>query len=156
MSVLDASVARDGRTPTEAEPETGHAALRIGDHKVVLSEGIRWIEPDGNHVIRSLEFDVTVGAPTFKAALSKFIDNLFDFAAYLGELEDLAENEEEMFHRLAPRLVRVSRELERLLEPPRKRPLFSVNLPRRRGSREDVRAWYPSSRQHGSQLPSHA
>jgi hypothetical protein len=122
----------------------------------VLSEGVRWVEPDGDHVIRSLEFDVAVGAPTFEAALSKFIDNLFDFGAYLGELEDPAENEEEMFHRLAPRLVRVSRELERLLKPPRRRPLVSVNLPRRHGAREDAREWDPSSRQPGLHLPSHA
>jgi hypothetical protein len=134
----------------------GRATFRVGDHRIVLSEGVRWVEPEGDHVIRSLEFDVAAGAPTFEAALSKFIDNLFGFAAYLGDLEDPVENEDEMFHRLAPRVVRVSQELERLLKPPRRRPLISVNLPRRRGSREDVREWDPSSRQPGSHLPSHA
>jgi hypothetical protein len=53
-------------------------------------------------------------------------------------------------------LVRVSRELERLLKPPRRRPLVSVNLPRRHGAREDAREWDPSSRQPGLHLPSHA
>jgi hypothetical protein len=94
----------------------------MGDSKIALSEGVRWVEPDGAHVIRSLEFDVIAGAPTFEEALSRFIDNLYDFAAYLGELEDPAENEEEMFHRLAPRLVQVSREFARY-ESRRKRPL---------------------------------
>jgi hypothetical protein len=155
MAVQEASVTRDDQAPTEAEPEIGAAMMCVGDHEIVLSEGARWIEPDGEHVIRSLEFDVIAGAPTFSDALSKFIDNIWDFVAYLAELEDLAENEMEMFHRLAPRLIRVSRELERV-ESRRKRPLVSVNLRRRRRSRKDVRGWHPSSRQRGSRLPSHA
>jgi hypothetical protein len=154
VSVQDASVRRDH--PTEANPETGRARLRVGDQDIVLSDGMRWVEPDGEHVIRSLEFDVIAGGRTFEEALSKFIDSLFDFAAYLGELEDPAENEEEMFHRLAPRLVRLSRELERCRESQRKLPLLSVNLSRRRSKREDVREWQPLSRQRGSRLPSPA
>lgn len=156
MSVRDAVVARDRRAPTEAAPESGRAMLHVGDRAFVLSEAVRWMEPDGHYVIRSAEFDVIVGAPTFEAAFTKFIDGLFDFAAYLGELEDLADNEEQMFHILASRLVGVSKELERNAYRC-KRPFISVNLPRRRrGRRDGIREWQPSSRQRGLQAPSHA
>lgn len=155
MPVQEARVGPKDRTPTEAEPETGAVTFHIGVEEVVLSEGVRWIEPDGCHVFRSLEFDVVAGARTFEEALSKFIDGIFEFAVYLGELEDPAENEEEMLHQLAPRLFRMSREVERCLESDRKRPLVSLNLRSRRHGREDVREWRPS-RQRGLQVPSPA
>lgn len=142
---------------TEAEPEIGCASLSVGNRTIVLSEGERWLEPNGDYVIRSLEFDVIAGGSTFAEALTKFIDGLFDFALYLGQLDDPAENEEEMFHRLAPRLLDVSRELERRRESQRQKPIsFNINLPILRMSREDVREWHPSSRQLGSRLPSPA
>lgn len=142
--------------PTEAQPSAGSAMLSIEKHEVVLSAGIWWIEPNGDYVIRSVEFDVAAGGATFKDALAKFIDNVWEFGVYLAELEDRAENEEAMFDLLAPRLLRVSHELERRLDSEKRRPLISVNLPRRGGSRHDSREWLPSSRQLGSRVPSHA
>lgn len=141
---------------TEADPELGSASLSLGDAEIMLSAGERWVEPDGEHVIRSVEFDVIAGGATFDEALSKFIDGIFDFAVYLSELDDRADNEDEMFQLLAPRMLRVSRELERCYESRRKKPWISINLPRRRRSHEDGRGWHPSSRPLGSQRPSHA
>lgn len=154
MTDREANVVREH--PTEAEPSVGSAALSIEDQEVVLSEGVWWIEPNGDYVIRSVEFDVVAGGPTFQDTLAKFIDNVWEFGVYLAELEDRAENEEEMFHLLAPRLLRISRELERCLEAKEHRPFISVNLPRRGRSRHDSREWLPSSRQLGSRVPSHA
>lgn len=143
-----------GRAPTELEPEAGAACVTVGEQEILLSEGVRWLEPDGFHVIKSLEFDVIAGGETMEEAVDKFIANLFDFAVYLGELDERAENEEDMFHLLAPRLLRVSQEFERAGEPLERRLPLGIKLRVRRGSREDVRQWHPLSRQHGSQLPS--
>ncbi len=108
MSTLEPT-RRDCGGPTEANAERGSASVCIGSKEIMLSEAVRWVEPNGDHVIRSVEFDVGVGAPTFEEALAKFTQTVIDFAAYLGEIgaSDLADNEEEMFHRLAPRVIRV-------------------------------------------------
>jgi hypothetical protein len=142
--------------PTEAEPEPGCATLSFDGREVVLSDAIRWIEADGHHVIRSVEFDVNAAGSTFDEALGAFIDNVFDFAFYLAELsaDERAENEEEMFQTLAPRLFQISRELDRCMEARQRKPLISINLPGRRRNREDVREWRPSSKQRGSRQPS--
>jgi hypothetical protein len=143
------------RAATEAEPEAGCASLSIDGRRIMLSEGERWMEADGHHVIRSLEFDVIAAGESFEAALSTFIDSLFDFALYLGQLEDPAENEEEMFHRLAPRVLEVTRELERSLESQRRRPItVNFKLPLLGTKRETPREWHPLSRPLGSQQPS--
>lgn len=144
------------RVPTEQEPERGCATLRVGSSQIALSEGLRWVEPDGQHVIRSVEFDVNVGAETFESALSKFIMGLCDFAVYLGDLEDRAENEEEMFHRLAPRVIRVAQALERHSEARFQRATGMKKLARGRRLGEDRHEWRPLSLQPGSRRPSHA
>lgn len=151
MSVAEISE----RRPTEADPQRGCAMLAPGGEPLLISEGEWWVEDNGDYVIRSLEFDVIAGGPTFREALAKFIHDVFEFGIYLGELEDPAENEEEMFHLLAPRALRAIREMERVeSERVEARPKLRSLLPRRRRSGEDVRAWHPSSRQPGSLRPS--
>jgi hypothetical protein len=100
-----------------------------------------------------LEFDVTVGAGTFQAALSKFILALCDFAVYLGELDDLAENEEQMFHLLAPRMIRVTQEFERFCES-KEETAGGKKLARKRRLREDRHEWRRLSLQPELRQPS--
>lgn len=73
---------------------------------IELSQGVWWMDESGDYVIRSTEFDVIAGGRTFDEALAAFNRNVVDFAVYLSELEERAENEEEMFHLLAPRVLR--------------------------------------------------
>ena len=95
------------REPTEHNPEEGQIVL----FDVVLSDVEHWIE-DGDHVFRSLEFDVIAGAPDLRAAVWQFITKASGFAVYLDELEDLAENEHEMRDVLAGRLLHLLPHLE--------------------------------------------
>jgi hypothetical protein len=126
--------------------------LRVGGEKCLLSAGFWWRDEHGDYVIRSSEFDVIAGGGSFQEALHKFVRGVIDFAAYLGELEDLAENEEEMFHRLAPRIAKVAQEFERVDSNSQRQPIV-VSLRRRRKPPEQ---WHPSSRLHGSRQLSHA
>ena len=120
---------------------------------VLISEGERWIE-DGIHVIRSTEFDVVAGDPDFDRALSKFIDMHEDLWAYLSGLEELTDNENETFLKLAPRFLEVHRELERREEERRRRRInISFSARRRRGRGNPLYGWQsaPSTPQRSSQ-----
>jgi hypothetical protein len=67
--------------PTEDHPQEGE--VHVGG--VVLSKVLYWVD-DGDHVIASTEFAVTVGAPEFGAAVEKFIYTAADTASYVSEL----------------------------------------------------------------------
>lgn len=68
--------------PTENRPEIGH--VRFGD--VVFSKAEHFVDEDGVHVIRSLEFDVSAHADEVDAAGRMFVDNADDYCSYLAEL----------------------------------------------------------------------
>lgn len=137
--------------PSEQAPENGC----IGRFDVVLSEVEHWVE-DGDHVFRSLEFDVIAGDPDKGRAITKFIDNALDFRDYLDGLEDRAENEDEMLQLLNSRFSRVASALEGQ-ERARREKLISISLGgRRRRQRADLsRFWHPrSTPQQSSSQPS--
>jgi hypothetical protein len=110
---------------------------------------------NGDHVVRSREFDVIAGGASFEEALRAFSNKLLDFAIYLGELEQRAENEETMFHVLAPRVMRITRAFERYEEQQRRRRrhVFGLSIGRLR-TEEDRPEWHQSSRHGGSSVPS--
>jgi hypothetical protein len=70
--------------PTEDKPETG--IVGFGD--AVLSKAEHFIDDDGVHVVRSLEFDVSAHADDFGSAISMFVDNSDDYCSYLAELAE--------------------------------------------------------------------
>lgn len=99
--------AEERSAPTDDRRQKGAASLC----DVELSVAEYWIDgPD--HVIQSLEFEVIAAADNFDQALARFLSGVIEYAVYLGELEDPAENEEEMFHRLSPRLARAFQRFE--------------------------------------------
>ncbi len=119
-----------------------------------LSTAEYWIEGE-DHIIRSLEFDVLAGGRTFDEALSRFLTELLAFAVYLGELESPASNEEEMFHRLAPRIARVAQRVEQTTDRSR-RSIVGAAIAGVRRRRDTGHEWHQCSEQPGSAVPSPA
>jgi hypothetical protein len=136
-------------TPSEGEPQLGMLSM----YGVDLSDAEYFVY-EGDHVVRSREFDVYASGDSFGDALQSFGDALFDFGIYLGRLEERAENEEEMFHRLAPRLMEAARRHEQAERRARKTSILGVDVMVRRSGRQDEREWHQSSRLAGSSLPS--
>jgi hypothetical protein len=137
-------------TPTEAEPLFGEVqAFGVG-----LSLAERWVE-DGVHIFRSLEFDVVAGDEDFDLAVDHFVRKLENLWTYLSEAEELSENENETFLRLAPRFHNVFKELERRDAEQRRSRLYAARrLLRTRG--EHPRTWLPSSTPRPSSVGSSA
>jgi uncharacterized protein (DUF2252 family) len=119
---------------------------------VDLSTAEYWIEGE-DHVFRSLEFDVVAGGRTFDDALSRFLNDLLAFAVYLGELESPASNEEEMFHRLAPRIARVAQRAERATARGQL-SIVGAAIAGVRRRRDTGHEWHQLSEQPGSAVPS--
>jgi hypothetical protein len=117
-----------------------------------LSTAEYWIEGE-DHVIRSLEFDVVAGGRTFDEALSRFLTDLLAFAVHLGELESLASNEEEMFHRLAPRIAKVAQCVEQATARSQ-RSIVGAAIAGVRRRRNTGHEWHQLSEQPGSAMPS--
>jgi hypothetical protein len=126
-----------GDTTTEESPAYGTLSI-LGVH---ITDGERWME-DGVHVLRSLDFGVTVGDRDFSRAVDKLGGALEDLWIYLSELESITENENELFVVLASRFHQVFRELEKRVRE-RKRQRIILNL-RRRGE-HPFRSWQPQS-----------
>lgn len=147
MSTVDAPISPD--LPSEDAPQRGTAMM----FHVPLSEADYFVA-EGDHVIRSREFEVIVGGESFEDALHRFNSAMLDYAIYLGSLETLVENEEEMFHLLAPRMMRITREFERHEEEQKRsrRRIFGLGISRLRNP-EDGPEWRPS-RHGGSSVPS--
>jgi hypothetical protein len=120
----------------------------------IVSFAERW-EEDGFHVIRSLDFDVTAGAPDFQSAVDQFVEKAEDLWSYLSNLETISDNENEMFLKMAPRFFRIYKELERR-EANRRDRVISINFGRlRQRGEHSLRNWRPSAPASASQ-PSHA
>ena len=129
---------------TEGAPDPG-CAVSFG---ILVSEGEHWVE-EGVHVIRSTEFDVIAGDPDFDRALDQFVDKHEDLWGYLSGLEELTDNENETFLKLAPRFLAIHRELERREEERRKRRIsVSFGAFRRRHRGNTLHGW-----QQGSSTP---
>ena len=137
---------------TETAEDTGGATVPSEEASVLgcaewlgvpVSEGERWVE-DGVHVIRSTEVDVIAGDPDFDQAVEQFIQKVEDLFLYLSTVEELSDNENETYLRLAPRFLRVYKELERR-EEERRRRLISISFGRLRQRGEHYRNWHPIS-----------
>jgi hypothetical protein len=72
---------RGTTAPHVDAPEYGVVCL----HGVPIAKAAHWIE-DGDHVLRGLEFDLIVGAPSLEEAVVKFLESAEDFADHLSEL----------------------------------------------------------------------
>jgi len=70
------------RLPTEDRPERGV----VGRGDVELSKAEHFVDEDGVHVLRSLEFEVSAIADDVDAAITVFIDNADDYCSYLAGL----------------------------------------------------------------------
>lgn len=153
MAAHDTTASPPSDLPTEDAPDYG----TLGWLGVEISEVAHWIE-DGDHVFRSLEFDVFAGDPDEQQAVGKFVDNALDFRDYLDCLEDRADNEDEMLQLLNSRFSRVASALDRE-ERARQDKRVSITIGRRRRRhRADLsRFWHPrSTPQRSSSQPSRA
>jgi hypothetical protein len=137
---------------TETAEDTGGATLPSEDAPVLgrakwlgvpISEGERWVEDDV-HVIRSTEVDVIAGDADFQQAVEQFIRKVEDLFHYLSTVEELSDNENETYLRLAPRFLKVYKELERR-EEERRRRLISISFGRLRERGEHYRYWQQST-----------
>ena len=134
--------------PTEGAPEYG----ALANHGVIISTGVYWVEDDGTHVFRSLEFDVQGEGNSKKAAFSTFVDNLEDFAVYLSELtqgDQATQHECEVLAKLAERYFEVNRRCGG-----EKVRLVAVNWPWGRSTRQHGRDWHSQTK--NSSLVLHA
>jgi len=100
--------------PTEHAPDVGV----VGWGDVVLSDAEHYIDPDGVHVIRSLEFDVNAYDEDFETAVEMFVDNAEHYCSYLAyrAREQRAKPHElEMLGSLFERVLAIRHERQREL-----------------------------------------
>jgi hypothetical protein len=127
-------------SPTEEAPEYGCVVA----FDTIVSFAEHW-EEDGVHVIRSLDFDVVAGDEDFHKAIDQFVEKAEDLWSYLSGLETISENENETFLTLAPRFLKIYKELERR-EANRRQRVVSVNFGRlRQRGEHHLRNWRPQS-----------
>jgi hypothetical protein len=108
------AAAGTGHLPSEDEPSKG--IIGLGD--VALSRAEYFIDPDGVHVIRSLDFDVKAYADDKNAAVAMFVDNAEDYCSYLVDLARKGKanaRELQALGLLFDRVMAVRREREREL-----------------------------------------
>lgn len=142
---------RDSQAGLGEGPEHAATPGLASRFDIVVSEGEHWVE-DGEHVLRSTEFDVIAGDPDFERALAKFIDKHEDLWIYLSQVEELTDNENETFLALAPRFVAIHREFERREEERRERLInISFGRVRRLQRGAPFRAWQSSTQAQSSQ-----
>jgi hypothetical protein len=143
--------------PTEADPQCG--SIGVGD--AVLSSAVRWVEDDGTHVVRSLEFDVYGEGETWDEAFSNFMahaDDLLSLLASVKEEGTATEHEEEIGRLLGTRLLTFYQEVIRLLDDQleaetRRTAAFMRLLDlRKRPSRPRVDFWPPTHPMTSSKL----
>jgi hypothetical protein len=147
-------MASSKQIPTADSPELGAIEL-LG---VTLSDGVRW-EQDGDYIFRSTEFDVIAAGSTFEEGLGLFGTSLIEFAIYLADIEDPAENEVEMLRAIQPRMTKIAARANALLDEahaaedtsakpaPRKR---AGTATRSRRSNDHDRRWQPTAKRRNS------
>jgi hypothetical protein len=122
------------RRPIESDPEHGEVIA----YGVVLTRGLYWVDA-GNHVFRSVEFDVMGEGEDRDSAFVAFVENLEDLVSDLTETvdaDDATRDEVDAFVALSSRFLEAYKRHEN-----EKRPLIEVNLPRRRPRRQHGRSW---------------
>ena len=81
------SALRDRQTDAPpATAENPHVGS-VGCYGVELSKVAYWRE-DGDHVFRSMEYDVIAADEDFYKAVHAFVRNSIDYARFLSEAED--------------------------------------------------------------------
>lgn len=112
-------------TPTEDAPEVG--CIIVGT--VCISDVEHWINEDGLHVFRSVDFDCSGEDEDLWQAGRVFIENAEDLGRFLADLVDAGratKDEQRVLVTLAQRFFDVYQESEREEERRRwKRRLFS-------------------------------
>lgn len=84
MAQIEERAIRNAGVPTEDAPEFGYIVL----NGVQLSEVEHWIDEDGLHVFRSVEFDCLGEAEDEYDAGLLFIENAADLFRFLDDLVD--------------------------------------------------------------------
>lgn len=111
------------REPTEGSPETGY--VLYGDVERPFSAAFRFVDDEGAHVIRSVEFDVYGEGDTLDEAVQDFInhaEDYYDHLASLYEVGEAAENEAEQLALLGRRLRDAYLAITQALERERQEP----------------------------------
>lgn len=133
-------------------PNIGSVTVEIDGESVVLTEAQHWVE-DGEHVIVSVEFQVSSSGETFLEAFEQVIDNLFEEARSLNARirdNEAAPNELDEALRLAERFTKIAE-----LEECRLRELEAARLAGRRRRLNRGNRWVsPRSVRRTSGTPS--
>lgn len=116
MSVLS-------ETSTPVPTADSPAFAEIGANGVVLSKVAYWHE-DGDHVIRSTEFDVIAGHADLDEAIRRFVVNTLGYAALLAQSEDRTEDDLATVLLIYQRAADFMREIEENQRPLRRRRLL--------------------------------
>jgi hypothetical protein len=67
--------------PSESHPEVGSVAL----HGVAVSAAVYFLGEDGEHVVRSTEFDLYGDGDDLQEALAQFVGVASDYLGYIAE-----------------------------------------------------------------------
>jgi hypothetical protein len=135
---------RKTSAPHADAPEHGVVCL----HGVPISRAAHWIE-DGDHVLRSMEFDLIVGAPSLEGAVVKFLESAEDIADHLAELgeervtHDEVETALALFHRFT--------DAYKAGEAYYRRHIFRLLIRRILGRPDGRGGYHPSSQPSSSQ-----
>lgn len=137
--------------PTELCPEVGKIRTAFSPGELyLLSAAERWIE-DGTHVVRSLEYDLTVEGDDWDDAIQAFIEQSFEYLVLLAELVESGEatpGEHRAFDVLGSRAAKIVADEERRRE---RRRGFRL----RKGRHSSGGQWQgPSTPRNSSTLPS--
>lgn len=116
---------------TSAQPTSENpATIAFGTGDIVLSRVAYWHE-DGQHVIRSLEYDVIAASEDLFTAIRKFALNTVEYARMLSEAEDRTPEDAELASMIFDRLGAVLAEIE--VEPPQRRGGLLTRVRHHRG-----------------------
>jgi hypothetical protein len=125
---------RDSATtmPTEESPEVG--VIVYADEPIFEAE--HWIE-DGEHVLRSTEFELVAGDSSLTAAVNRFVEDAEDLWGHLEETRDLTANELELVSLLAKRFRKILQVVEEIERRELERRIRISLRPR------PLRSWHP-------------
>lgn len=134
----DSGVTAESAHPSEEAPSYGE----LINHEVIITAGEYWLDEEGTHVFRSIEFDVQGEGSDEESAFRAFAENVEDLVAYLGDLVETGkatEYEYQDFVKLARRMLEAHARHER-----ERLPLFQLNLARRQERQHHARQWQPA------------
>lgn len=148
-------MAANGHPPSAPQAIKGPSAENpligtIGMFNQVISKAAYWVE-DGDHVFRSLEFDVIAGAPTRDEAVIRFLDKAEDLASLIASLPEDDLTVEEV-HTALTILSRFTAAYHTALRQERSR-LLKLKLRRLLGRRPDPHRGFQASAPQTSSQP---